>query len=146
MLNELPKIDRAGLVAQQHLRAAGRPRLGVELLAEQVDLGLRVDGLDVVLRRGQHAAGAAGRVEDVDDLALAGDRVLVRRDQQVDHQLDDLARGEVLAGGLVGVLVELPDQVLEDVAHVVGGQLVQVLHRGELPDDLVAGASPRPAG
>ena len=58
---------------------------------------------------------------------------VVRGDQQVDHQLDDLARGEVLTGGLVGVLGELPDQVLEDVAHLVVRQLVQVPHRGELP-------------
>ena len=91
----------------------------------------------MVGRRGEHAAGAAGRVEDVDDLSLAGNRVLVRGDQQVDHQLDDLARGEVLTGGLVGVLGELPDQVLEDVAHLVVRELVQVLHRGEFPDDLV---------
>ena len=60
-----------------------------------------------------------------------------RGDEQVDHELDDLARGEVLSGGLVGVFGEFPDQVLEDVAHVVVGQLVEVAHLGEPADDPV---------
>ena len=35
------------------------------------------------------------------------------------HQVDDVARGEVLAGVLVQRLVELADQLLEDRAHLV---------------------------
>jgi hypothetical protein len=37
--------------------------------------------------------------------------------QQVDHELDDFARGEVVAGRFVGGFVEAPDQVLEHQAH-----------------------------
>ena len=132
----VPVEDRAGLVAKEHLRPAGRPRLWVQFLPPEVDPCVRIEGFDLVFRGGQHAAGSAGGVEDVDDLALAADRVPVRGDQQVHHQVDDLARGEVLAGGGVRVLVELADQVLEHVAHVVRGQLLQVLHRGEPADDL----------
>ena len=130
-------MDAVAVVAHEHVRLADRPRFPVDLLAEQEYLGLRVDRLDVVLGRSQHAAGAAGRVEDVNDLAFPGDGVRVRGDQQVDHQLDDLARGEVLARGLIGGFGELVDQVLEDVAHVVVGQLVQVAYLGELADDAV---------
>ncbi len=43
----------------------------------------------------------------------------------------------MLTSGLVRILGELPDQVLEDVAHVVRLKLVQVLHVGELANDLV---------
>ena len=39
-------------------------------------------------------------------------------EQQVDHQPDRVARGEVLTGGLVGGLGELADQLLEQVAHL----------------------------
>ena len=54
----------------------------------------------------------------------------------VHHELDDLARGEVISGLLVGLLVEAPDEVLEDVAHrdVRDGVRVQV-HGGDLLDD-----------
>jgi hypothetical protein len=91
----------------------------------------------VVGSRGKHAAGAAGRVEDVDDLPSTGKRVRVRRDQQVDHQFDHLARGKVLAGGLVGVLGEFPDQMLKDIAHLVARELIQVINGSEFPGDLV---------
>ncbi len=79
----------------------------------------------------------AGRVVDrLDHVALA--QVLLRRKEEVDHQLDHLARGEVLSGLLVGLLGADPDQLLEDVAHL------DVVHarRGEVDggeglDDLV---------
>ena len=94
----------------------------------------------------QHAAGAAGRVEDADDPAFAEDRVHVRGDQQVDHQVDDLTRREVVTGLAVRVLVELADQVLEDVPHVVGGQFVQVVHCREPADDPVQEPCPGEPG
>ncbi len=57
---------------------------------------------------------------------LAGEGSLVLGEQQVDHEADDLARGEVLAGVLVEGLIELADQFLEDVAHLNVGDLVRV--------------------
>ena len=59
----------------------------------------------------------------------------VRREQQVDHQPDDLARREVVAGGLVRGFIEPPDQVLEDQAHLVVRHRVGVqVDLGELAD------------
>ncbi|HEY2984540.1 MAG TPA: hypothetical protein VGJ38_10330, partial [Jatrophihabitantaceae bacterium] len=46
-----------------------------------------------------------------------GERVGVLGEEQVDHEPDDLARGVVLAGGLVAHFRELAQQLLEDVAH-----------------------------
>ena len=87
---------------------------------------LRVDLGDAVLGDRQHAARAAARVVDgADDVVLA-QRSQVRRQQQVHHQADDLARGEVLAGVLVERLVERADQFLEDGAHLVVGDRVGV--------------------
>ena len=58
--------------------------------------------------------------------------------QQVDHEPDDFARGEVIAGRFVGGFVEAADQVLEHQAHgdVVDPPGVQV-DLGELGDHLV---------
>jgi hypothetical protein len=63
---------------------------------------------------------------------------VVLGEQQVDHQADDLARGEVLTGRLVGLLGEAPDQVLEDGAHHVRVDHVRVqVHLGEARHHLV---------
>ena len=48
---------------------------------------------------------------------MCGGCGLVAGEHQVDHQMDDVARREVLAGVLVQRLVELADQLLEDRAH-----------------------------
>jgi hypothetical protein len=40
-------------------------------------------------------------------------------DGEVGHEADDIARGEVLTGLLVVLLVEAPEQLLEDGAHGV---------------------------
>ena len=66
---------------------------------------------DVVVRRQQKAAGAAGRVAD----GLAG-----LRGHHVHHGLDQRARGEVLAGAGLGVLGVLLQQALVGVALHVG--------------------------
>ena len=57
-------------------------------------------------------------------------------EEQVDHQADDLARGEVVAGLLVAGLIEAPDKFLEDVAHLDVGHLVRVqVDLAELGDE-----------
>ena len=66
------------------------------------------------------------------------ERVAVRLEEQVDHEADDLARREVVAGRLVGRLAELPDQLLEDVAHLDVADRVGVqVDLGELLDHQV---------
>ena len=60
----------------------------------------------------------------------------VGREQQVDHQPDDFARSEVVAGRLVRGFVESPDQVLEDQPHLMVRHGVRVqVDLGELRDD-----------
>ena len=53
-------------------------------------------------------------------------RVHVLGEEQIYHEADDLAGREVLARGLVGLLRELADQLLEDVAHVLVGDVGRV--------------------
>ena len=91
-----------------------------------------------VLAFGQHAAGAAGRVANGDDDALWCQHLGVGLQQQVDHEADDFARGEVVARRLVGRFIEAPDEVFEhqphgDVVHVRGVQV----DLGELGDHLI---------
>lgn len=105
-------------------------------LAQQVHLRGRVQGGDLVVRHGEHAAGAGRGVVHLADQAGDGE-VRVVREQQGDHQVDDLARGEVLTRRLVGGLRELADQLLEDVAHLVVADGVRVqVGLGEVLQDL----------
>ena len=54
----------------------------------------------------------------------------------VHHELDDFARREVISGLLVGLLVEAPDEVLEQIAHRDVGDGVRVeIDGGDLLDD-----------
>ena len=43
---------------------------------------------------------------------------VVLDEEEIDHEPDDLARREVLAGGLVRELGELADELLVEVAHL----------------------------
>ncbi len=120
----------AGRVLHEQVGLRDRPGLGVHLLAEQMDLGVRVDrgpeqlavlpqaDRDVLLGDHQHAARAAAGVVDRATIALLA-RIarLVAGEHQIHHQVHDVARREVLAGILVQRFVELPDQLLEDRAH-----------------------------
>ena len=84
--------------------------------------------LQHVLGHGQHAAGPAGTV--VEQIGGGLDLVGYGQEDQLRHELHGVARGEVLAGLLVVLLVEAPDQLLEDRAHAV------VVERG-MPDRAV---------
>ena len=141
--------DVGGVLAlEHHVGAADRVGLGVQLLAEDLEPCLGVEVAQVVLGDRQHAAGAAGRVaQRLDDARLGEDVVVVVDEQQVHHQPDDLARREVLAGGLVGELREPADQLLVEVAHLdVRHRLGVQVDLGELADDLVEQVRPVAAG
>ena len=100
--------------------------------------GVGVVGLDPVLGHRKHAAGAGGGVVDGAERLGLGEDVVVLDEQQVDHEPDGFARGEVLAGGLVGEFGELADEVLEHSAHlgVVDDVGVQI-DRDEFLENLV---------
>ena len=67
-----------------------------------------------------------------------GQHLIVLGEEQVHHQPDDLARGEVLTGRLVRQLRESPDQLLVEVAHLeVGDDIGVQVDLGELADHLV---------
>ncbi len=135
---------RGVLALEHHVRAADRVGLGVQLLAEDLKPRLGVELAQVILGDRQHAAGAARRVaQRLDDPRLGEDVVVVVDEQQVHHQPDDLARREVLSGGLVGELRELADQLLVEVAHLDVRDDVRVqVDLGELADDLVEEVGP----
>ena len=57
-------------------------------------------------------------IEFVQDKNLA-EHIVVFDENQIDHQPDNFARREMLAGRLVALLGKPPDQFLEDVAHFV---------------------------
>lgn len=106
-----------------------RERLGVHLLPEQVDVGPGVDRPpddlavhnnplgDVILRDRQHPAGTAARIAHREHDARFRDPLPVAGQHEIDHQVNHVARREVLARILVQPLVELPDQLLEDRPH-----------------------------
>ena len=110
----------------------------VVVLAVDVEPGLPVVVAQVALRLRQHPAGAAGGVEEGAHHAGGGEQGVVVDEQQAHHQPDDLARGEVVARGLVGKLVEAADQVLEDEPHLLVRHPVRVqIDAAELRDDHV---------
>ncbi len=116
--------DVLGVVAlDHHVGFADGIGLRVDLLAVEVDGGIRADGSlgidDEILGLGEHAARAAGRIVDGDD---RWELPFHRLKQQVDHELDDLSRGEVLPGLLIILFVELADEFLKHVAHAEIGQ------------------------
>ena len=138
---EADVVAAAVVVHLLHQHVGGRGGEGALVVVLPVDVEPRraVVLAQVVLRLGQHAAGAAGRVEELAHGAGRGEQLVVVDEQDAHHQPDDLARREVVAGGLVGQLVEAADEVLEDEPHLLvrhRRRRVQV-HVAELRDDEV---------
>lgn len=116
------------LPLDQHVGLADGVGLGVQLLSKHDEAGVGVDLGEVLVAHAEHTAGAGGGVVEGAHHAGLGQGLVVLDEEEVDHEADDLARGEVLPGGLVGQLGELADQLLEDRAHlgVADGLRVQV--------------------
>ena len=102
----------------QHVGPAGGVGLGVEFLPVDVQPALGVELAQVVLGHRQHPAGSAGRVQHGLDDSRFGEQFVVVHEQEVDHEADHFAGGEVLPRRLVGQLREAADQFLVDVAHL----------------------------
>jgi len=78
---------------------------------------------EAVFGDGEHAAGAAGSV--VEDVGGGFDAVGDGEEDEVGHEADDVAWGEVFAGFFVIFFVEAADELFEDGAHgvvVEGGE------------------------
>ena len=72
----------------------------------------------VFLRHTQHSAcSRCGVVEAAHNAGLSQGLVVFDEDE-VHHQLDDLTRGEVFPGGLVGQFCELANQLLKHQPHL----------------------------
>ena len=111
--------DVLGVLAfEHHVGTTDRVGLGVEFLTVRLQVGVRVEFAQVLLGNRQHAASAASRVENGFGDAGLGEQIVVFDEQQVHHQPDDLAWGEVLACGFVGKLGEPADQFLVQVTHL----------------------------
>ena len=74
--------------------------------------------LQVLTRDGEHASCACGGVVDGADDARLRQRIIIFDEEQVCHEADDVARCEVVTGGLIRLLCKLADKLLEDGAHV----------------------------
>ena len=87
------------------------------VLAEDGEACAGVVLVEPLAGHGEHAAGAGGGVVDGAYDAGGGEGVAVFCKDEVDHEADDFARGEVVAGCLVGLLGELADELFKDGAH-----------------------------
>jgi hypothetical protein len=107
------------LALDQHVRLADGVGLIVQFLAEHGQARVGVLGHEVLSRYRQHAAGAGGGIVDGAHHAGLGQRIVVLDEEQIDHQADHFAGGEMLPGRLVGDFRELADQLLEGETHLM---------------------------
>ncbi len=136
-------VARAVVVDLFHEHVGGGGGVGalVVVLAVDVELRGRVVLTEVVLGLGEHASRAASGVEQRAHGARRGEEVVVFHEEDVHHEPDDLAGGEVVASGFVGELVETADEVFEDEAHLgVGNGAGVEVDVAELGDDHVEDA------
>jgi len=114
-------VGGRALTLEQQVSLADGVGLGVDLLAEEVRgdrlAALGGERLEHVLGHGEDAARTAGAV--VEGVGSGLEPVGHGQEDEVRHQLDRVARREVLAGLLAVLLVEAADQPLEDRAHAV---------------------------
>lgn len=126
------------LPLDEHVGFADGVGLGIQLLPVHDETGVGIEAGEVLAGYGQHAAGSGCGVVDGTHHAGLGQGFVVLDEEEVHHEPDDLSRREVLTGGLVRQLRELPDQLLEHGAHLgVADRLgVQVDVRELLRDEI----------
>ena len=117
------------MALHEHVGFAHRVGLVVDLLSVQAQLCLRVHAGhvlradEVLLCDGEHATCADSGIIDRADRAGLAQGFVVASENQVHHEADRIARGEVLTGGLVRAFIEGADEVLVHVAHLGVGDL-----------------------
>jgi hypothetical protein len=97
-----------------NVRLTDRIGLVVQLLAKHGQTGIRIQVGKVLTRHRQHAARTGRGIVDGSHHPRLGQHLVIFDEQQVDHQANNLTRGEMLPGGFVGDLGKLADQLLED--------------------------------
>ena len=117
-----PDVVRlVALALEDEVGLADGVGLRVHLLPEQVDRHVLVAPIGEpgkrLFRDREHPAGATSAV--VDEVRARLDLIGHRLEDEVRHELHHVARGEVFARLLVVLLVEPPDELLEDGAHRV---------------------------
>ena len=122
------------LTLNEHLSKTHGKRLWVDLLTKQAHIRRRIITLDEIVAGGKHTTRAAGLIQYGDDLAIVKDIIAAFGKQNIDHQLNDVAAGVVVAG--FGIFRELTDQFFENVSHlhIVDGTRIKV-ELGERLDD-----------
>lgn len=117
IVQRVAKLHIVGVAAaNEHIRLGDAKRKGIQLLPEAGDIRIGVQLLEPFLHAGEHLAGAHRHVVN-----RLGDAVPIKfciADQQVAHEIDNIAAGEVRSGLLVVGLGEPLHQVLEDIAHI----------------------------
>src|SRR5205085_4478310 len=98
----------------------------VQLLAEEVNLGIGIDLKYATFRDGEHAARTAARVVDGAHNVIAFKRDSILRQQKVHHQANHFARRKVFTGILVQRLVNFAVHLLEDIANLEVRYLVRM--------------------
>ena len=94
-------------------------RLRIDLLAEEINVGVRIKMEDSLLGQGRHPArSAAGIVDGANDVVVA-QRLGILGKQHVHHEANDFARRKVLARIIFQSLLETAYQFLEDLAHLL---------------------------
>ena len=114
------------LAFDQHIGFADGVGLIVEFLAEHRQSRLRIVFFQIFPGDRQHAAGTRCGVVNGTHHAGLGQHVVIFDEQQVDHQFDHFARGEVFSGGFVGNLGKLADQLFKHQPHLAVADFVRV--------------------
>ena len=119
----------AGWVFHIQVRFGNRPSLRVHLLAEEMNLGVRIDragqqvaviqvaDVDALLGDGQHSARTTAGIIDSPHHAALAYSVFISSKHQADHEVYHVAGCKVLTRIFVQRFVEPADQFLENCAH-----------------------------
>ena len=85
------------LALDHHFCQADGVRFGVNLLTEKSYIGGRIIPLDKIVAGGKHTARSTGLIQYSDDLAVIKNIIATFCQQDIDHQLDNVSAGIVIA-------------------------------------------------
>ena len=126
--------------ANQHIRLGDAKGKGVQLLTEAGDIRIGIQLLQALLHAGEHLAGPHRHVVDRLGDTVAAECVLITGNQQVAHQVNNIAAGKMCSRFLVVGFGKALDKVLEDIAHIHRGDFLRPhisLLRAEVHNDLI---------